>query len=116
MYSGPLNVRSARRLARGLIAGLIVLVGSAELRADTSFRFQRNATPTCYCRCGVSQVHGGCAKMCETARFASRWWATSCAKPRRKPNANPSKAGPRLPHPGRAEHAQLVPLAKPNEG
>jgi len=45
--------------------------------------------------------------MCELKKYASRWWATSCAKPRAHAPANNSGSGPRLPHPEHAEHAQL---------
>ena len=31
----------------------------------------------CYCHCGMSKARGGCVKMCEMPKYASRWWATS---------------------------------------
>jgi hypothetical protein len=45
--------------------------------------------------------------MCESKRNASRWWAISCVKPHMKPPAPNSNAGPRFPHPDRAEHVKL---------
>lgn len=45
--------------------------------------------------------------MCDLPKYLSRWWATSCAKPRMKAPADNHGAGPRYPHPDRAEHAQL---------
>jgi hypothetical protein len=100
---------SKGKLASALLLTLAWLGGTSPAYADSSVAFSRKAPATCYCCCAVSQAQSGCAKMCETARYASRWWATSCAKPRRKPNPNPAKAGPRLPHPDRAEHARVQP-------
>jgi len=104
------------KLGRTLVLTLACLFGSYGIHADSPAGFSRKAPTTCYCRCAVSQAQSGCAKMCETARYASRWWATSCAKPRRKPNTNPSKAGPRMPHPSRAEHARLEAQPQPTDG
>ncbi len=74
--------------------------------ADTSGAF-RSGSAVCYCACAESHARGGCAKMCELKKYASRWWATSCAKPRAHTPANNAGTGPRLPHPDHAEHAQL---------
>jgi len=54
-----------------------------------------------------SHVRGGCAKLCDSKRYASRWRATRCAKHTMHTPANDSHAGPRFPRPGRAEHAEL---------
>jgi len=45
--------------------------------------------------------------MCESKRNASRWWAISCVKPHMRRPASDSNAGPRFPHPDRAEHVKL---------
>jgi hypothetical protein len=45
--------------------------------------------------------------MCELPKYAKRWWATTCVKPRYKRPAEDSNAGPHLRHPDRAQHAQL---------
>ncbi len=99
-----------RRLRRAMIfVSLDILVALAAwswpVLADTSAAL-RSASPGCYCNCAESHAHGGCAKMCELKKYASRWWATSCAKPHQQPPANKSGAGPHLQHPDHAEHAQ----------
>ena len=101
--------RTRRFFLCGAISALICLLATAQVSADTSGSFHRSTTGTCYCHCPVSRAHSGCAKMCEPAKYASRWWATSCVKPHRQTSGANSKAGPRLPHPDRAEHAQLDP-------
>jgi hypothetical protein len=50
---------------------------------------------------------GSCVKMCELPKYATRWWAVSCAKPHGHSAANNPGAGPRLHHGDRAEHARL---------
>jgi hypothetical protein len=100
-----------RRVSRALLfVSLDLLVAliawSWPVLADTSGSL-RNSSPKCYCNCAESHAHGGCAKMCELKKYASRWWATSCAKPHQQIPTNKSGAGPRLPHPDHAEHAQL---------
>jgi hypothetical protein len=45
--------------------------------------------------------------MCELKKYASRWWATSCAKPHRTFPKDDSGSGPRFPHPSRTEHARV---------
>jgi hypothetical protein len=59
-----------------------------------------------YCHCAESKVHGGCVKMCESKKYAYRWWATSCAKPHMSTPRRDSNAGPRYPHPHHTEHAR----------
>jgi hypothetical protein len=46
-------------------------------------------------------------KMCELPKYASRWWATSCAKSRKRSGGDNPGAGPRLRHRDRAERARL---------
>jgi hypothetical protein len=99
-----------RPLRRGLIFVLLdILVAlvawSWPVLADTSARLE-GTSAVCYCDCAESHARAGCAKMCELKKYASRWWATSCARPHQLPSANKSGAGPHLQHPDHAEHAQ----------
>ncbi|HSC46076.1 MAG TPA: hypothetical protein VLC94_09605, partial [Candidatus Acidoferrum sp.] len=61
----------------------------------------------CSCKCMQGQTHAGCSRICDTQRRASRWGANSCAKPRLRKPVDNHGAGPRLPHPPRAERASL---------
>jgi len=45
--------------------------------------------------------------MCESPKYAARWWAKTCAKPRLKLPVENRNVGPRFPHPGSNERAQL---------
>ena len=82
-----------------------LLFSALILRADTPGRTRSVSAGGCYCNCAQSKTKLGCVKMCELPRYASRWWATTCAKPRASSPAENPGAGPRLPHPGRAERA-----------
>jgi hypothetical protein len=97
-----------RRFALFLaLDGLVALAAWAwPALADTSAAL-RHSPAMCYCACAEAHARSGCAKMCELKKYASRWWATTCAKPRAHAPANNSGSGPRLPHPDHAEHAQL---------
>jgi hypothetical protein len=98
----------AHRLTSRLLgAGIFVLACSLPLLADTPSLLRRVPAGSCYCHCAESKLHGGCVKMCDSKRYASRWRAARCAKPHMQSPARDSNAGPRFPHPGRAEHAQL---------
>jgi len=106
MYPGS-PARIARRLIRrGLALGAALFLTSLSLLADTSGLLRSTPADACYCHCAMARSRGGCAKMCESKRYASRWWATSCARPHRKPAGENPGASPRLPHPDRAEHAR----------
>ena len=107
MYPGSLARTARRFLRRGLSLGAALLLTSLSLLADTSGLRRSTPAGVCYCHCATGRSHGGCAKMCESKRYASRWWATSCARPHRKPAGENPGASPRLPHPDRAEHARL---------
>ncbi len=96
-----------RPLGRLCLLGIVYLAGSPTLLADTSALLRSIPASGCYCRCAESRLRGGCVKMCDSKRNASRWRATKCAKPHMQTPADNSNAGPRFPHPGRAEHAQL---------
>ena len=83
----------------------ILLASALILRADTPGATRSVAAGGCYCKCAQSKTKLGCTKMCELPRYASRWWATTCAKPHVSSPADNHGAGPRLPHPDRAERA-----------
>lgn len=87
--------------------GVCLLAFSLPVIADTPGLLRHVTQSGCFCGCAASKAHGGCVKMCDSKRYASRWWARSCAKPHMQSPARDSHAGPRFPHPGHAEHAQL---------
>jgi len=88
-----------------LLALLLSLSLAAALFADTPGTLRKKDIGGCYCRCSQNGSMNSCIKICDLPRYASRWWATTCAKPRiQTPAARPG-AGPRFPHPGRAERA-----------
>lgn len=93
--------------ARVLASTICLLAAALPLLADTPSLLRSVPTGGCYCHCAESKVRGGCVKMCESKKYAYRWWATSCAKPHMSTPRRDSHAGPRFPHPGRAEHARL---------
>ena len=94
-------------LERLLLLAVVLLTWSQILQADTYNRTRSVRVDGCYCHCAGSRARGGCTKMCELPKYASRWWATSCAKPRQQPPVENPGAHPRLPHPDRAEHARI---------
>ena len=94
-------------LRRALCAAFLVATAAAGLLADSSSRLRGVPAESCYCGCTESHSKGRCVKMCELPKYASRWWATSCAKPRIHRPANDSNAGPHIRRPDRATYAQL---------
>jgi len=95
-----------RRVFLWLTFFTAAILGSALiLRADTPGATRTIPAGGCYCKCAQSKTKLGCVKMCELSRYASRWWATTCAKPRASSPTENHDAGPRFPHPGRAERA-----------
>ncbi|HXL21527.1 MAG TPA: hypothetical protein VOA78_03600 [Candidatus Dormibacteraeota bacterium] len=96
-----------RPFRRSSFALLLMLAAAASLFADTPGRLRSVSSSGCYCCCSESHARGGCVKMCELPKYASRWWAITCAKPRLLRPAEDSNAGPRLHHPDHAEHARL---------
>jgi hypothetical protein len=94
-------------LWRLLLAGSTLLVLSWSLWADTSGLLKSTPAGGCYCHCSKAKGLGSCVKMCELPKYASRWWATSCAKSRNRYTGDNPGAGPRLRHKDRAEHARL---------
>ena len=104
----PLPVLKPRGfLSRSALVALTFLVTSVSVLADTRYSLGSNSAGVCYCHCAMAKAHSGCAKMCESPRFASRWWATSCARPKSKVSKDATKVGPRFPRPGRAERAAV---------
>jgi hypothetical protein len=87
--------------------GVCLLACSLPLTADTPGMLRHATATGCFCGCPAAKAHGGCVKMCDSKRYASRWWVHTCAKPHMQSPARDSHAGPHFPHPGRAEHAQL---------
>ena len=103
----PLSTQSFFRRAFLWLAFLaaLLLASSLILRADAPGATRSIPAGGCYCNCAHSKTKLGCVKMCELPKYASRWWATTCAKPRASSPAQNNGAGPRLPHPDRAESA-----------
>ncbi|HET9994957.1 MAG TPA: hypothetical protein VFQ18_06080 [Candidatus Acidoferrum sp.] len=90
-----------------LCAGIVLFACSVTMLADTPALLRSVRSGGCYCHCAESRARGGCVKMCDSKKYPSRWWAKTCAKPHMQTPASNSNAGPRFPHPGRAEHAKL---------
>jgi len=101
------SFKRLRRLATWVLLELILVaaVMAFSVWADNSGRVKQIKPGGCYCGCAMSKTSGGCSKMCELPKYASRWWAVTCAKPRTNPPAEGPGAGPRLPRPARAERA-----------
>ena len=105
-------MRSSRSIRLRRWAGWLALeflllssVTAYSVWADSSTRARSLSVSSCYCGCALSKTSAGCAKMCELPKYASRWWATSCAKPHASaPSENPG-AGPHMTHPPKAERA-----------
>lgn len=92
-----------RFVSKFYVAILALLAMSCAVLGDTSGRVQGKPAPNCYCHCSRAQSRGGCVTMCELPKFASRWWAKSCARTRLHAPTENHDAGPRLHH---AEHAE----------
>jgi len=95
------------RWRSALLSASALLVAASAL-ADTpgSLRGGIHAS-ACACKCNEGRTRAGCSKLCDSARRTARWGANSCAKPRFRKPADSHGAGPRLPHPPRAERASL---------
>jgi len=100
-------LRRLRRLAVWVTLDLALFAGALALStsADTPGTFRKSTAGGCYCNCAQSKTGAGCAKMCELPKYASRWWAVSCAKPRVQTPAESPGAGPHYPRAPRAERA-----------
>src|SRR5690348_9590972 len=82
----PQSIRIAQ-FRRGLLFGsllalLLSLSLAAVLFADTPGSIRKTKAGGCYCGCAKNASMGACIKICDLPRYASRWWATTCAKPR----------------------------------
>ncbi len=101
------SYKRVRRLVTWVLLDLLVAaaVMGFSVWADTSGRVKEVNPVVCYCGCALSKTAGGCNKMCELPKYASRWWAVTCAKPRTNPPAEDPGAGPRLPRASHAERA-----------
>src|SRR5215471_40611 len=95
-------------LRRYVLALSSALLFTMNVVADTpgSLRGGVHAT-ACACKCNEGRTRAGCSKVCDAHRRLLRWNANTCAKPRIKTPADSKGAGPRLPHPPRAERASL---------
>ena len=94
-------------LLRAVGIGMTILACSFSVLADTPALLRHVPAAGCYCHCAESNLRAGCVKMCDSKKHAPRPWSRSCAKPHLHTPARNSNAGPRFPHPGRAEHARL---------
>src|SRR5712672_4744117 len=95
-------------LQRLCLLGAMFLASSPALFANTPALLRTVPARGCYCHCAESHARGGCVKLCDSKRYAaSRWRATRCVKPHLQTPSHNSNAGPKFPHPGRAEHAKL---------
>src|ERR1700746_3650962 len=96
-----------RRLAIWATLDLLLFAGALALSTSAEPRGQLGKTRIegCYCGCAQSKTSAGCTKMCEIPKYASRWGAVSCAKPRVQPPAETPGAGPHYPRKPRAERA-----------
>jgi hypothetical protein len=110
MTLDPMKASTRKRLHR-IAAWLFLdlLLAAALLAitawADTSARVRQSHVGGCYCGCSQSKTAAGCAKMCELPKYASRWWAVTCKKPRGIVPMETPQAGPRTSHPDRPERA-----------
>jgi hypothetical protein len=103
----PPFLRRLRRLTIWVSLDLALFAGALALStsADTRGQLSKTNVGGCYCGCAQAKTSAGCTKMCELPKYASRWWAVSCTKPRvQLPAENPG-AGPHYPHKPRAERA-----------
>jgi hypothetical protein len=96
-----------RLLCRLYFLATTLLACSLTVSADTPALLRTVPRGGCYCHCAEVHLPGGCVRMCDSKRYAARWHASKCAKPRMRKPAENSNAGPRFPHPARAEHAKL---------
>jgi hypothetical protein len=101
--AGFASRRLWRLCAIGLITGLSG--GALILCADTPTELRAPSVGTCYCHCTESQAQHSCVKICDAQRYARRQSTSRCAKPRLRLPVENRDAGPRFPHPGRAERA-----------
>jgi len=106
----PCGNQPALKLPLRLGAACAILClfgGSLIVSADTPTQLKKERVGTCYCHCPESHSAGFCVKMCDSVRYAATHaWANRCVKPHLQTPVERQDAGPRYPHPGRAERAQ----------
>jgi hypothetical protein len=90
---------------KAVLSFTATLIITSSIFADTPGQLRAKAAPACYCRCTRGASRGGCVKMCELPKFATRWWAKSCGRPRQLAPREDHDAGPRLHHRVHAERA-----------
>src|SRR5260221_12841791 len=100
--SGTMSWR--RSLCRIYILGFLSLSCSFSLCADTPAMLRTVPAAGCYCHCAESHVRGGCGKLVDSKRYASRLRAMTGAKPDMQTTGNDFHAGPRLPRPGHEQN------------
>jgi hypothetical protein len=96
-----------RRIAIWILLDLCFTAGVLAFSAwaDETAAVAHPKMAGCYCGCAHGKTAAGCGKMCDLPKYTGKWWAVSCAKPRASaPTENPG-AGPRMPHPAKAERA-----------
>src|SRR5215510_3995479 len=103
----PERLPGLLRLAALLVAGIALLGSSISVLANTPGLLRPIQTGGCHCGCAESRLRTGCVKLCDSRKPAFRLKAARCAKPHIQTPTRDSHAGPRFPHPGRAEHARL---------
>lgn len=103
----PPTIHRILRFAGWLLLefSVLVLAVTVSVWADTSSNVRKVSAGGCYCGCAQSKTAAGCGKMCELPKYASRWWAVTCAKPRTKTPVETPGAGPHFAHPPKAERA-----------
>src|SRR5260370_26403626 len=64
------------------VAGIAmtILACSFSVFGDTPALLRQVPAGGCYCHCAESNLRGGCVKMCDSKKHASRSWSRSCAK------------------------------------
>lgn len=108
MRAAHLYVR-ARGIFRIVAACFLAYLSGGLLlvSADTPTALRALRVGTCYCHCAAARAKHSCVKMCDAQRLAARQAAARCTKPRLRLPTEERDAGPRFPHPGRAERAEL---------
>jgi hypothetical protein len=102
----PARFAKLARLLCLLAFAFAALAASFSLKADTPASSPKQRAGGCYCGCtSKSGRLSGCTKMCDLPKYANQWWATTCRKPHIADPIEHRDAGPRFPHPGRAERA-----------
>lgn len=107
MFASDRRLKAPRKAFVGVASVLACLLSGSLilLLADTPPVLRTAKVAGCYCKCSEAGAHPGCVKICDRPRFVGRQKFVKCAKPRVQLPAQNHDAGPRFPHPGRAERA-----------